>query len=453
MALSLPSDVGVEKLVLGGILMSRDAYAKVARIIAPEAFSLEKHRRIYAAMSALYDNGDPLDFATIANELLRRGELESVDGLSYLTSLDEKMPVVLNIESYARILRDKFIARQTIFLAQHVINQAGTHERPRVVIESAVEKLVALMPEDEGSGPQQPGAIIDTHGGGLNAFLQPHLNQRGVPTGFTRFDNMTGGLKDGELVLLGARPAMGKSAIALNIATHVAVELEKPVVVFSLEMTKKSLLHRIVCASARVDSQRFRLGYTNAEEREKLGRAVSKLSNAPLFIDDTAGCSPLDIVAKIRSLKAIHGTISIAIIDYLQLLRPPGKYENRVQEVTAISRMLKLIAKEEKLCVLALSQLNRASEQRRGDGRPQLADLKESGSLEADSDLVAFLYREEVYKRDREDLRGLAELIVAKQREGPTATVDLVFLHHLAKFENRAEDLGEPVEDHHTRDP
>jgi replicative DNA helicase len=246
----------------------------------------------------------------------------------------------------------------------------------------------------------------------------------------------------GELLILAGRPSMGKTALALNIAQHVALKLKQTVAIFSLEMSKESLLTRLLCAAARVDSQKFRQGYLNQEERRKLHHALTELVEAPLYVDDTPGVHLMDMHAKLRRLQVERHHIGLVIVDYLQLMTGRGRFENRVQEVSALSRGMKLLAKELNVPMLVLSQLSRAVETRQGDHRPQLSDLRESGSIEQDADLVGFIFREEVYNKDREDLRGLAELIVAKQRNGPVGTVNLVFLHAQTKFENRAEDTG-----------
>jgi replicative DNA helicase len=264
-----------------------------------------------------------------------------------------------------------------------------------------------------------------------------------LSTGFYKLDEMTSGLHPGELIILAARPSMGKTAMALNIAQHVATKLEKVVAVFSLEMSKESLLTRVLCATARVDSQRFRAGYLNQDERRSLQRAAAELVEAPLYIDDTAGANLMDIHAKLRRVRSERGALDLVVVDYLQLMSGRGRFENRNAEVSSLSRGLKLLAKDLHVPMLVLSQLSRAPETRQGDHRPQLSDLRESGSIEQDADLVGFIFREEVYKRDREDLRGLAELIVAKQRNGPVGIINLVYLHTLTKFENRAEDLGD----------
>jgi len=272
--------------------------------------------------------------------------------------------------------------------------------------------------------------------------LDPTKRAKGIGTGFARLDEKTGGLYAGDLFVLAARPSMGKTALSLNIAHHVAMKARRPVAVFSLEMSKESLLTRILCAAARVDSQKFRAGYLTAGERQRLQAAAATLAEAPLFIDDTPGIHLMDMHAKLRRTKAEHG-LGLVIVDYLQLMTYRGRFENRNQEISAISRGLKLLAKELDVPLLVLSQLNRSPETRPGDHRPQLSDLRESGAIEQDADIVAFIFREEVYRPNDGSLRGVAELILAKQRNGPVGKIELVFLQEFTKFENRVQDSQE----------
>jgi replicative DNA helicase len=441
----LPANIDAERFVLGSILMNHDAYFQVAGAVEPEDFSLEKHRRIFARMKDLYERGDKIERLTVANELMKQGQLESVDGLTYLVSLDEGMPELTNLDSYIRIVKDKSALRRMIFTAQKVIDRCLIgEEEPDEILAGAEEALLKLGESRSGDQLQSPSTIIDQFPGGITAFLDPSRRVSGLSTGFTKFDEMTGGLHGGELIILAARPSMGKTALALNIAQHVAShpKMRKPVAVFSLEMSSASLLTRLLCASARVDQHKFRAGYLNADERRRLQVALAELTEAPLFIDDTAGVHLMDVHAKLRRLKVQHG-LSLVVVDYLQLMSSRGRSENRNQEVSAICRGLKLMAKELDVPFVVLSQLSRASETRPGDHKPQLSDLRDSGSIEQDADLVGFIFREEVYRRDREDLKGLAELIIAKQRNGPIGTVPLTFLGQFTRFENRAEDLPE----------
>ena len=441
----LPANVDAERFVLGSILMNHDAYFQVAGAVEPEDFSLEKHRRIFGRMKDLYERGDKIERLTVANELMKQGQLESVDGLTYLVSLDEGMPELSNLDSYIRIVKDKSALRRMIFTAQKVIDRCLIgEEEPDEILAGAEEALLKLGESRSGDQLQSPSAIIDQFPGGITAFLDPSRRVSGLSTGFTKFDEMTGGLHGGELIILAARPSMGKTALALNIAQHVAShpKMRKPVAVFSLEMSSASLLTRLLCAGARVDQHKFRAGYLNADERRRLQVALAELTEAPLFIDDTAGVHLMDVHAKLRRLKVQHG-LSLVVVDYLQLMSSRGRSENRNQEVSAMCRGLKLMAKELDVPPVVLSQLSRASETRPGDHKPQLSDLRDSGSIEQDADLVGFIFREEVYRRDREDLKGLAELIIAKQRNGPIGTVPLTFLGQFTRFENRAEDLPE----------
>ncbi|HUI55787.1 MAG TPA: replicative DNA helicase [Bryobacteraceae bacterium] len=443
----LPTNVDAERFVLGSILLDDSLYVQAAGTLEADDFSLEKHRRIFARMGQLQERGEKIDRITVANELMKFNELEACDGLSYLVSLDDGLPQIPNLDSYIRIVKDKAVLRRIIFASQHMMNRCLLgEEEPGEILAGAEETLLKLGEARVRAGLLNPDQILQDYEGGISAFLDPSKRIKGISTGFTKLDEYTGGMHAGDLIIIAGRPSMGKTALALNIAQHVAMKLKQTVAAFSLEMSKESLLTRMLCAAARVDSQRFRAGYLTQEERRKLNHALHELVEAPLFIDDTAGVHLMDIHAKLRRLKA-EREVKLVIIDYLQLMTARGRFENRNQEVSALSRGLKLLAKELNVPIMVLSQLSRAVENRQGDHRPQLSDLRESGSIEQDADVVGFIFREEVYRRDREDLRGLAELIVAKQRNGPVGTVNLVFLHAQTKFENRAEDTGELPEE------
>lgn len=445
----LPANPDAERFVLGSILLNDSVYLQVAGVLDADDFSLEKHRRIFLRMSDLYGRGQRIDRVTLADELMKQGQLESVDGLSYLISLDEGLPALSNLDGYVRIVKDKATLRKLIFNAQSVINRCLIgEEEPDAILASTEESLLKLGEGRTKDQLSSPATIIEKFPGGIGAFLDPSQRVRGLSTGFAKFDEMTGGLNGGELFILAARPSMGKTALAMNIAQHVATHprMRKPVAVFSLEMSSASLLTRLLCAAARVDQHKYRAGFLNQEERRKLQVALADLTEAPLFIDDTAGVHLMDVHSKLRMLKAQHG-LSLVVIDYLQLMSSRGRSENRNQEVSAISRGLKLMAKDLDVPFIVLSQLSRASETRPGDHKPQLSDLRDSGSIEQDADLVGFIYREEVYKRDREDIKGLADLIIAKQRNGPIGIVPLRFIGSFTRFENRAEDLAEIPEE------
>jgi replicative DNA helicase len=444
----LPTNTDAERFVLGSILLDDTFYIQAAGTLEAGDFSLEKHRRIFQRMGELQDRGEKIDRITVANELMKFSELEACDGLSYLVSLDDGLPQIPNLDAYLRIVKDKSVLRRIIFASQNMMNRCLMgEEHPDEILAGAEETLLKLGEARVKTGLLDAHSILESYDGGINAFLDPSKRLKGISTGFAKLDEMTGGMHGGDLFILAARPSMGKTALALNIAQHVSLRLKQTAAVFSLEMSKESLLTRMLCAAARVDSQRFRAGYLTQEERRKLNGALHELVESPLYIDDTAGIHLMDMHAKLRRLQAERGKIGLVIVDYLQLMTGRGRFENRNQEVSALSRGMKLLAKELNVPMLVLSQLSRAVETRQGDHRPQLSDLRESGSIEQDADLVGFIFREEVYHRDREDLRGLAELIVAKQRNGPVGTVNLVFLHSQTKFENRAEDTGELPEE------
>jgi replicative DNA helicase len=441
----LPTNLDAERFVLGSILLDEELFIQAAGSLESDDFSLEKHRRIFKRMGDLHDRGEKIDRVTVANELMKFSELEACDGLSYLVSLDDGLPRIPNVDAYIRMVKDKSVLRRIVFTSQHMMNRAlAGEEEPDQILAGAEEALLKLGAARVKAGLLTPEEILKGYDGGISAFLDPSKRIKGISTGFTKLDEYTGGLHGGDLVILAARPSMGKTALALNIAQHVALKLKQTVAVFSLEMSKESLLTRMVCAAARVDSQKFRAGYLSQEERRKLNHALHELVESPLYIDDTAGLHLMDMHAKLRRMEREP---KLVIVDYLQLMTGRGRFENRNQEVSALSRGMKLLAKEMNVPMLVLSQLSRAVETRQGDHRPQLSDLRESGSIEQDADLVGFIFREEVYRREREDLRGLAELIIAKQRNGPVGTVNLVFLHAQTKFENRAEDTGELPEE------
>jgi replicative DNA helicase len=442
---ALPDNLDAERFVLGAIMSSENAFIQVAGTLSPEDFSLEKHRRIFLRMGELHERGEKIDRVTLANELMKQGQLQSVDGLSYLVSLDDGLPQLANLEGYVKIVKEKALLRRIITVSQDTINRCLTcEEDPQQILGAVEDALMKLGDVQSKNSLATPAQIITEYEGGINAFLDTSKRIKGISTGFLKFDEMTGGLREGELFILAARPAMGKTAFALNIAQHVATSTTNPkaVAIFSLEMSKESLLTRMLCAAARVDQQRFRAGYLNADERRALQEAMYQMVESPLFIDDTAGTNLMDVHSKLRRLQAEHD-LGLVVVDYLQLMQGRGRFENRVQEISSLSRGFKLMSKELRVPFLVLSQLSRAPETRTGDHRPMLSDLRESGSIEQDADLVAFIFREEVYRPDKESLKGLAELILAKQRNGPTGRVKLAFLNRFTKFENLASDTGE----------
>jgi replicative DNA helicase len=442
---ALPDNLDAERFVLGAVMSSESAFLQVAGTLSADDFSLEKHKRIFLRMTELQERGERIDRVTLANELMKHGQLQSVDGLSYLVTLDDGLPQLYNIDSYVSIVREKSLLRRIITVSQDTINRClAAEENPSQILGAAEDAFMKLGDVQSKSSLASTVQILEEYEGGINAFLDTSHRIKGTSTGFLKLDEMTGGLREGELFILAARPAMGKTALALNIAQHIAAN-KKAVAVFSLEMSKESLLTRMLCASAYVDQQRFRAGYLNGEERQKLQEALHRLVESPLYIDDTAGTNLMDVHSKIRRLQGEH-ELGLVVVDYLQLMQGRGRFENRVQEISSLSRGFKLLSKELRVPFLVLSQLSRAPETRPGDHRPMLSDLRESGSIEQDADMVGFIFREEVYRPDKESLKGIAELILAKQRNGPTGRIKLAFLNRYTKFENLAADTGDDNE-------
>ena len=335
----LPANIDAEKFILGSLLLDDSRFIEIAGILLEEDFALEKHRRIFRRMSELHDRGEKIDRVTVANELLRRNELESIDGLSYLVSLDDGLPHIANLDSYVRIIRDKATLRRIAMASQHLLNRAMlAEEDPTTILAGAEETLLRLGENRGEKGLMTPLEVIQGYEGGLNAFLDPSKRIKGISTGFTKLDEMTSGLHSGELIILAARPSMGKTALALNMAWHIASRLFQPVAIFSLEMSQESLLTRMLCAAARVDSQRFRAGYLNEQERQKLRAAANQMVEAPLFIDDTAGANLMDMHAKLRKLKQQQGSIGMVVVDYLPLMSIRGRTEKPAIRKSASSR-------------------------------------------------------------------------------------------------------------------
>ncbi len=388
------------------------------------------------------ESGNKVDRVVIANEMLRHNELEQ-DGLSYLSELDSGLPQIPNIDSYVGIIRETSALRKGAFLAQHTMNRFMSGKESADSILTNLQDHASEIHLKFGTGKQSdfttPLAAIERYEGGINTFLDPSKRMRGITTGFTKLDDMTGGLRPGDYFILAARPSMGKTALALNIAWHVAWKLGLTVPVFSLEMSTESLVTRLACSEARVDSQKFRAGYVSADERMRLRNAIGSITSSDIYIDDNASVTMPVIGSKLRRLKAQKGKLGLVVVDYLQLMGGSKSAENRNQEVTQLSRGFKLLAKELECPFLVLSQLNRQTEMRKGTGNiPQLSDLRESGAIEQDADVVGFVHRPEVYDRGREDLRGVAELILGKQREGPIGKIPLVFIHSQVRFANPA---------------
>jgi len=432
----LPANTEAEQFVLGSILLDNAVFAQAAVMLWAGDFHLQKHKSIYQRMLELYEQGVNIEYLTLANALKGAGQLESVDGVAYLSSLTEGMPRLESIEEYCRIVKDNSLLRQMIFAGQSIIGDCANAggDPVKEVLSRCEQRVLGVGDSQIKGGLMTARKIMESHDHGVHGFLAPG-HKKGLLTGFAEFDEMTTGLHPVDLFIIAARPSMGKTALALNIAYNVAAS-GSPVAIFSLEMDKDSLLGRLVCSEARVNHHKFRSGHTVQEERQKLMGAAEKLSKIPLYIDDNSSAGQVEMHAKLRRMKQEAG-LGLVIVDYLQLMGE--KAENRNQELSKLSRGFKLMAKDLSVPVILLSQLSRAPETRGAtDKRPQLSDLRDSGAIEQDANLVAFIFREEVYKPDREDLKGCAELVVRKQRNGPIGTVDLVFLDNYVRFENRA---------------
>ena len=444
----LPASVDAERAVLGAILLDNLTYSQASEHLNADDFSLDSHRRIYLRMMELAESSRPIDFVTLTEQLGQHKEIEAVGGVAYVTSLTDGLPRVKNIEQYVRIVKDKALLRSLIHAASSAIQKAYEQDAPAEEIVDAAESAIFQISEKRiGVGFQGITEIVKDSFGSIDKLYERGQRITGLETHFEDLDNLTSGLQKSDLIIIAARPSMGKTAFAINIAENAAVMDKKVVGIFSLEMSRESLLLRMLCSQARVDSHKLRTGFLSREDRGKLVAGLGALLEAPIFIDDTPSISMTEMRAKCRRLQQSQGRLDMIVVDYLQLVSgtPAGggrRYENRTQEVSAISRGLKALAKEMRCPLVALSQLSRAPETRTGNNRPQLSDLRESGSIEQDADVVGFIFREEVYKPDDPDLEGEAELIIAKQRNGPTDRVRLAFLKPFTRFENRARDAG-----------
>jgi len=441
LAHTLPANVEAERSILGAILLDNLSYNQAAEHLKPEDFSLDSHRRIYSRMIDLAESARPIDMITLVEELDRTKELEPIGDVGYISGLVDGVPDRPSIEHYIKIVRDKALLRGLIHAANAAIARAAEQSDPAEdVLNDAEAAIFQLSEKRIGRGFMGVQDIVKESFGSVDALLQRGQRITGLATHYTDLDEMTSGFQKSDLIIIAARPSMGKTAFAMNIAENAAIEDKKVVGMFSLEMSREALLLRLLCSRARVDSHKMRTGSLWRDDMTKVVRAMEELAHAPIFIDDTPGISLSEMRAKARRLMQSQGRLDLIIVDYLQLMSGGSKrYENRTQEVSAISRGLKALAKELSVPVISLSQLSRAPESRGGDHRPQLADLRESGSIEQDADVVAFIFREEVYKQDDPDLQGKAELIIAKQRNGPTGRVNLAFIKNSTRFESLLE--------------
>jgi len=438
----LPASPDAERSILGGILLDNFLQNEAAAALQAEHFFLDSHRRIYQRMLDLNEFGKPIDIISLADELGRHKELESVGGVAYLTSLTDGVPRRQSIEHYIRLVKDKALLRGLIHAANGMITKALDQEDETAeVLDAAEASLFALTEARIGQDLMALKDIVkESFPGGLDTLYEAGRRITGVETHYVDLDELTSGLQPSDLVIVAARPSMGKTAFVLNMAENVAIIGGQPVAIFSLEMSREALLRRMLCSQSRVDSHKFRTGFLGKDDLTKIRNGLDALLQAPMYIDDTPGISLTELRAKARRLKHTTG-LGMIVVDYLQLMSataPGGKrYENRTQEVSAISRGLKAIAKELKVPMVALSQLSRAPETRgTKDNEPKLSDLRESGSIEQDADVVMFIYRPEYYNRDDPTVENKAKIIIAKQRNGPTDTIQLAYIKQWTRFEN-----------------
>jgi replicative DNA helicase len=435
---TLPHNLDAERSVLGAILIDNDAFNVAAAVIGSRAFFRDAHRRIFDRMVALAERSQPIDLVTLKEELDRSGDLDEVGGPAYIASLLDGVPRATNVEYYARIVKEKSTLRGLIFSANKILSNAYEADQDAdIILDDAESAIFAVADDRIRSGFVPMRDLVKESFPKIEQLFEHKSFITGVATGFTEIDRMTRGFQRGDLIIVAARPSMGKTSLVLNIAQHVAAN-GRVAGVFSLEMSKEQLFMRLLASEAKIDNYRLMSGQIGQREYGNITQALELLSGAQLFIDDTAGAGVLEMRAKARRLQAEHG-LDLLAVDYIQLMTGRGRFENRTLELASISRSLKGLAKELNVPIVVLSQLSRAPEAR-SDKRPQLSDLRESGALEQDADVVILIFREEMYKHTNEPAEsdGVAELIVAKQRNGPTGVMKLAFLRQQTRFANLA---------------
>src|ERR1051325_4028197 len=434
-----PQNLEAESSVLGGILLDNEAVNHVLELLRPEDFYRETHRKIFRAMIQLTDRNEPVDVITLADILKNNNELDAGGGAAYLTSLNDFVPTPANIAHYARIVREKPLLRSLISPAAEIATR-GYEEQGNVeeFLDSAEKIIFDISEKKIKASFVAVGEMITDTLKTIDKLYQRKEMVTGVPTGYEDLDKLTAGLQPADLVIIAGRPGMGKTAFALNMATNAAYT-GVGAAIFSLEMAKEQLVLRMLCSEARVNSSKVRSGYLGERDFPQLAKAAGRLHEAPIYIDDTPAISVLELRAKARRLLRDRSKkVGLIVVDYLQLMRGMGPANNREQEISEISRSLKALAKELNVPVIALSQLNRKVEDRTGR-RPQMSDLRESGAIEQDADVIMFIYREELYDKNNEEVKGKAEVIVEKQRNGPTGTITLTFIGEYTRFENYTE--------------
>ena len=432
----LPNSADAERAILGAIILDNALISQAIEQLKPEDFYVPSHRRVFLSMIGLFERGSEINPILIAEELRREGEVEAVGGLTFISNLTYGLPHFANITHYAKLVRDASLLRQLVKVCNKVTSEAlEAEDDAELILDHAEQMIFALADERTRQGFAHVKPIADNLLEHVQEMAGRSAMLTGLTTGFNELDSMTSGLQPSDLIVVAARPSMGKTALCLTLAQNAAIQAQAVVGIFSLEMSKESLVMRMLSSEGRVDAHRFRSGFLSREEWARLAGALGTLAETKIFIDDTPGISVLEMRAKARRLAAEQKRLDLIIVDYLQLMSGSSRRtESRQQEVSQISRELKGLAKELNVPLIALSQLSRAPESRT-DHRPQLADLRESGAIEQDADVVAFIYREEQYNRTEENA-GIAEIILAKQRNGPTGTAKLAFLKEFTRFEN-----------------
>jgi len=429
-----PQNTEAEQSVVGSMLLDKEAIPVVTEILRSEDFYREDHKEIFEAIMDLFDKGDPIDSITVSEQLKLRSSLDSVGGLEYLMNVTNAVPTTANVKHYAKIVEEKSLLRKLIKASSEIVNMGyEASEEVSYVLDKAEKSIFDILQKRNMQGFSPIKDVLVETFNKLEELYNSKSVVTGIATGFTDLDYKTAGLHNSDLILIAARPAMGKTSFALNIAQYAAVHKHVPVAIFSLEMSKEQLVNRMLCSEVMIDSQRMRTGKLEDDDWNKIARALGPLSEAPIYIDDTPGVSITEVRAKCRRLK-LEKDLGLVVIDYLQLMQGRGRSESRQQEISEISRSLKILAKEINTPVITLSQLSRAPESRT-DHRPILSDLRESGAIEQDADLVMFLYRDDYYNPDSEK-KNISEVLVAKHRNGSTGTVELRWFGEYTKFAN-----------------
>ncbi len=442
-----PQNIDAEKSILGGLMLEQEAWDEVSELLTDDDFYKPGHKKIYASIRDLHRREMPSDLITVSNALLEKGDLDAIGGPAYLAEMIDQTPSTANIYSYAKIVQEKSLLRKVIHASQEFADKAYSQdfENIEAFLDTMESRVFQLAESKSTVGLVDASQLVKFSMDKIESLYGQSNTVTGLATGFNEFDDLTAGLHPGELIILAARPSMGKTALSLNIACHAAMKEKKSVAYFSVEMGKEQVMIRMLASTAKIRLSDLRIGKLDDQAWQRLINNAAAMSETSLFIDDTSGISPFDIRAKARRMKAKYG-LDLIIIDYLQLMSMKQRFDSREREVSEISKLLKSIAKEMQVPVIALAQLNRGVEGR-SDRRPMLSDLRESGSIEQDADVIGMIYREDYYNKDNPDIKGVAEVIIAKQRNGPTDTVKLRWMPEYGIFDNLVRGPDAPMPD------